>query len=113
VREGVRYAITYQTLDNQTGHDDSIKFVVKKSAMGFLSGDDAMDKIHVRYFDPKTLGEVPENNPGNVVEISVEDFRWGWLAVLMRNASPLQITTRAADRMEGLPAGTLPPLRTL
>jgi TadE-like protein len=113
VREGVRYAITYQTIDDQTGHDDSIKSVVQKSAMGFLSGEGSAEKIKVRYYDPANLGEVPENNPGNVVEISVEGFQWGWLALLMRNASPLQITTRAADRMEGLPAGTLPPQRTL
>lgn len=111
VREGVRYAITYQTLDAQTGHDDSIKDVVRRSAMGFLNGDDNLEKIKVRYYDPQSLGEVPENDPGNLVEISVETYTWGWLALLLRNASPLQITTRATDRMEGLPPGASPPAR--
>jgi hypothetical protein len=112
VREGVRYAITYQTLDAQTPHDDSIKEVVKRSAMGFLHNEENLEKVKIRYYNPTDLGEVQANSPGNLVEISVEGYTWGWLALLMRNASPLQITTRAADRMEGLPPGASPPPRT-
>ncbi len=109
-REAVRYAITYRTVDGM-GHDASIKEVARQSAMGFLNGDDHLEKVHVRYYDPGTFLEVPDNSPGNLVEISVENYTWGWLAQLMRNASPLQITTRSSDRMEGLPAGSNPPPR--
>jgi hypothetical protein len=113
VREGVRYAITYQTLDGQTGHDDSIKEVVKQSAMGFLHEEENLEKVKIRYYEPDNLGEVQQNAPGNLVEVSIEGYTWGWMALLMRNASPLQITTRSADRMEGLPPGASPPPRTI
>jgi len=93
------------------GHDASIKEVARQSAMGFLNNDDNMAKVHVRYYDPGSFTEVPGNNPGNLVEVSVESYTWGWLALLMRNVGPLQITTRSADRMEGLPAGSSPPAR--
>lgn len=110
VREGVRYAITYQTVDG-LGHDASIKSVVQANAMGFLSEAENADKIKIRYYDPTTFAEVAGNDPGNLVEVSVEDYQWGWLAPLLRSASPLQITTRSSDRMEGLPAGGVPPPR--
>ncbi len=109
-REGVRYAITYQT-EPGLGHDDSIKQVVQESAMGFLNDSSDLEKVQVRYYDPTTFLEVPNNAPGNLVEISVEGYTFGWLAQLLRNASPLQITTRSSDRMEGLPAGSSPPPR--
>jgi len=109
-REGVRYAITYQTFTGMS-HDESIKKVVQDAAMGFLSGDAGLQKIQIRYYDPTNLVEVPDNSPGNVVEVSVENYTWGWLAQLMRNAPPLQITTRSSDRMEGLPPGQNPPPR--
>ena len=111
-REGVRYAITYQTLDAQTAHDPSIKAIVKRNALGFLNSEENANKIKIRYYDPDTLTEVQANKPGNLIEVSVEGYTWGWIALLMRQASPLQITTRASDRMEGLPTGTNPPPRT-
>ncbi len=110
VREGVRYAVTYQTVGGM-GHDDSIKSVVKASAMGFLNADDKAAKIKIRYYDPTTLTEVSSNSPGNLIEVSVEDYTWGWMAPLMRSANPLRITVRSSDRMEGLPGGTNPPPR--
>lgn len=110
VREGARYAITYQ-LQTGMSHDESIKSVVQTNAMGFLNGDDNLAKIHIRYYDPSTFAEVPANAPGNLVEVSVEDFTWGWLSPLLRNPVALQIVTRASDRMEGLPGGTSPPAR--
>ena len=110
VREGARYAITYQ-VKNGMGHDDSIKSVVQTNAMGFLSGADGAAKIHIRYYDPSTFTEVAANAPGNLIEVSVEGFTWGWLAPLLRNPTALQIVTRASDRMEGLPGGQAPPAR--
>jgi Flp pilus assembly protein TadG len=111
VREGTRYAVTYQTIGGK-GHDDSIKSVVQTSAMGFLAGDDGLQKIKIRYFNPDTLVETAANAPGNLVEVSVEGYQWGWLAPLLRTDTPLTITTRSSDRMEGLPLGmSVPPAR--
>lgn len=109
-REGVRYAVTYQTMSG-LGHDASIKAVVQNAALGFLSGPDGASKIHIRYFDPVTFQEVPDNSPGNLVEVSVEDFRWSWIVPLWRSASPVTIAARSSDRMEGLPGGQSPPPR--
>lgn len=114
VREGVRYAVTYQTAGGQC-QDASIKAVVKASAAGFLSAADVDSKIKVRYYNPANLTTevtgVGSNAPGNVVEIGVEGFSWGWIAPLWRSASPFHINVYAADRMEGLAGGVSPPCR--
>lgn len=111
VREGVRYAVTYQT---QSGlcHDDSIKNVVVQHAMGFLSSEENRDKIQIRYYLPDTLSPSGENNPGNIIEVSVEGYSWGWVAPLWRSDSPLSMLVRSSDRMEGLAGGVSPPCRT-
>lgn len=110
VREGVRFAVTYRTFGGY-GHDDSIKHVVQSQAMGMLGGSANYGKIHVRYYNPTTFAEVPENNPGNIVEVSVENFSWGWMAPLWRTSTPLNISARSSDRMESLPGGISPPPR--
>ncbi len=120
-REGVRYAITYQTSAG-TGHDDSIKQVVQRNSMGFLSGTKA-SCIKVRYYRPGNLGtEVTganSNAPGNVIEVAVENFPWSWIVPLQpgldqqgARRSPLALTAYASDVMQGLPVGALnPPAR--
>ena len=109
-REGVRYAVTYQIAPG-LGHDDSIRSVVKKHSMGFLSGTTGDEKVKIRYYTPDTFTETPANAPGNIVEVSVENFNWGWILPLMRQHTPLQMTARATDRMEGLPGGSAAPAR--
>lgn len=108
VREGVRYAVTYQTLGGM-GHDASIREVVMRNSMGFLRGRESA--IQIRYFDPVTFTEVPDNIPGNIVEVSVEGYQFRWLAPLWRTAGAVALDARAADRMEGLPTGASPPPR--
>lgn len=71
-REGVRYAITYRTFTGM-GHDASIKKVVQEAAMGFLDGQENLNKIKIRYYDPSNLTEVADNSPGNIIEVSVEN----------------------------------------
>ena len=114
VREGLRYAITYQTILPGVGHDLSIRTVVKNNALGFLNSVTGLEdpcKNCIRYYNPSTLTFVTANAPGNVIEVAVENHTWNWIAPLMRSNSPLQITVRASDRMETLPPGTLPPVR--
>jgi hypothetical protein len=108
VREGVRYAVTYQTIGGM-GHDASIRHVVLRQSMGFLRGRE--NAVKIRYFDPNTFQEVPYNLPGNVIEVSIEGYEHRWLAALWRAAGKIHITARAADRMEGLPTGASPPPR--
>lgn len=112
VREGVRYAVTYQTSCGcGSGHDSSIKAVVQQQAMGFLSGTANEEKIKIRYYDPATLSEVAANAQGNVVEVSVEGYTWGVVTPLLGNMNPIPLTVRASDRMESLPGGVNPPSR--
>jgi hypothetical protein len=109
-REGVRFAVTYRTFSGMS-HDASIKAVVQNAALNLLDGPEGARKIHIRYYDPVTLQEVPTNAPGNLIEISIENFDWGWLVPLWRTAAPLRFSARSSDRMEGLPGGQSPPPR--
>lgn len=111
VREGVRYAVTFQT---QPGfcHDDSIKNVVVHNSLNFLRSEANREKIQIRYFLPATLSPSGNNDPGNIVEVSVEGYSWGWIAPLWRTNTPLSMLVRSSDRMEGLPGGASPPCRT-
>lgn len=108
VREGVRYAVTYQ-LKPGMGHDASIKAVVSENAMGFLRS--CNECIKIRYYRPDTLAETAGNLPGNLIEISVEGYKFTWLAPVWRQAGSLNISARALDRMEGIPGGQTPPAR--
>lgn len=109
-REGVRYAITGRT-DAGTGQDASIKTRVQTNALGFLNGTTGAAKIFIRYYVPGTLAVTQSNAGGNIVEVSVEGYTWGWMAPLLRNGfPPLTIQARSSDRMEPPPGGT-PPTR--
>lgn len=108
VREGVRFAVTYQTFGGM-GHDASIRKVVVDNSAGFLRGREST--VRIRYFDPMTFNEVPDNIPGNIVEISIEGYQHPWMAPLWRAPGMIQLGARAADRMEGLPTGASPPPR--
>jgi hypothetical protein len=113
VREGVRFAVTYQLMDGMC-QDPSIKEAVKQQAMGFLSSTENAVKINVRYFDPLTFNEIAApagNSPGNIVEVSVDQYQYSWMAPLFWSSSPLWINVRSSDRMEGLPGGAAAPCR--
>jgi hypothetical protein len=110
VREGVRYAVTYRTVPGM-GHDASIKSVVQTNAVGMLAGPSGASQIRIRYYLPDTLVETPNNWPGNLVEVSIENYQWRWMAPLLRSSTPIGVTVRSMDRMEGLPGGTMPPAR--
>jgi Flp pilus assembly protein TadG len=110
VREGVRYAVTYQTKTG-LGHDASIKAVVKENAMGFLGGTLVDTKVSIKYFRPTDLTEVPGNLPGNIIEVKLNNYRWGWIATWFTPGKDTSISVAAYDRMEALPTGGVPPAR--
>ena len=104
VREAVRYGITG---DNTAGpcQDDSIKAVVKSNAVGFLNSTTGAATIHVHFMSPVD-GSPSDNSPGNVIQVSVEAYKYGPLAPYQHAGSPM-IWARAYDVMESYP-GSLP-----
>jgi hypothetical protein len=109
VREGVRYAITYQTMPGM-GQDASIKEIVRQQSLGFLTSS----YVAVKYYDRTDPNlEIPfpnGNSPENIVEVSVTGYSWNWILPMLMGRSPsVPISARSADRMEGLgSAGTAP-----
>jgi Flp pilus assembly protein TadG len=110
VREGTRYAVTWQTLAGK-GQDASIKAIVQKNAMGFLSGTTGAAKINIQYYLADTFTATTANDPGNIIDVSVQNYTWKWIAPLYRQGGNIAFTVHAMDRMEGLPGGTTPPAR--
>ena len=131
VREGVRYAITYNTTYNGVTYGSqtqAVQAVVQANSMGFLSGADGLSYIHVNYYLPNNLSmpvtasNLPQTMPdgtvvnwvnqrGNVVEIQVRNFPWNWMVPLPGFAPGHGITLSAAssDVMQGLPVGVFTP----
>jgi Flp pilus assembly protein TadG len=117
VREGCRYAVTFQT-SGGLGQDASITNVVQQYAMNFVTASDSPQHIFVNYYAPTDLNTAigtGGNIPGNVVEVSVQNISFAWLAPLsgsfgmgvpfFRNNTPLSIAVYSSDILGGLPAG--------
>jgi Flp pilus assembly protein TadG len=90
VREGCRYAITFQTATG-SGQDASIKAIVQEFSMGMIDPTltGSAQQVFVNYYSPtntdRTTGPInPGGNvPGNLVEVSVKlDMASGWIAPL-------------------------------
>ena len=112
VREGVRYAITGQTLSGM-GQDASIKTVVQQNAMGLLNGTSGAALITIQYYLPNTLAPVSglnSNQGGNIVDVYVTGYSLPPLGPILRNPAALSLGAQAFDRMEGSPGG-IPPAR--
>jgi Flp pilus assembly protein TadG len=111
VREGVRYAITYQTASGLC-QDASIKQAVQTASMGFVS---SASNVTVAYYVPTDLTNAvaaPAGNaPGNVVEVSVAGLQRQWIAPIYRTPGTYSIAGRSSDVMQGLPTGTAAPCR--
>jgi Flp pilus assembly protein TadG len=116
VRQGVRYAVTSQTMSGM-GQDASIKSTVKTYSAGLVDAlspsQKGVNQIAITYYDPVTLAAVTGANSnvgGNIVVVSVSGLSWAWMFPLMRNSTPLQFAVASADIMEGTPLGG-PPAR--
>jgi Flp pilus assembly protein TadG len=117
VREGCRYAITFQTATGK-GQDASIEAVVQQFAMGMVKTTDNPPDIFVKYYSTANLNAAlgPGGNlPGNVVEVSVEGVSWSWIAPLsgsygggvpfFRGTTPIVLDIFSSDILGGFPAG--------
>lgn len=110
VREGARFGITFQTAYGQSSQSESIKRVVQENAMGFLDGSSGLAKIQVRYVEPvPPFNTAATNADGNIVEVSITDYSYTWMAPLWRTNNPLVINVASADRLETLPRGAARP----
>jgi Flp pilus assembly protein TadG len=119
VREGCRYAITFQTSGN-LGQDASIEHIVQQYAMGIVTTGDSPQHIFVNYYAPSNLNSAIAfanggNVSGNVVEVSVQNVSWAWLAPIsgsfgagvpfFRSLTPITLNVYSSDILGGLPAG--------
>jgi hypothetical protein len=86
--------------------------------MNFVKTTDTPQHIFVNYYTPTNLNTAIAsggNVPGNVVEVSVQNISFEWLAPLsgsfgagvpfFRNSTPLSIAVYSSDILGGLPAG--------
>jgi Flp pilus assembly protein TadG len=119
VREGCRYAVTFQTATG-LGQDASVEAVVQQFALNFVTTSDSPQHIFVNYYAPTNLNTAiasPGGNvPGNVVEVSVQNISYAWLAPLsgsyggavpfMGSTAPISISVYSSDIMGGYPVGT-------
>jgi Flp pilus assembly protein TadG len=117
VREGCRYAITFQTANGQ-GQDASIEAIVQQFAMGIVSTSDNPQDIFVKYYAPTNLTTAVAsggNVPGNIVEVSVQGVSWSWLAPLsgsyggsvpfFRSSTPITLNIYSSDILGAYPDG--------
>jgi Flp pilus assembly protein TadG len=117
VREGCRYAITFQTANGQ-GQDASVEAVVQQYAMGMVKATDNPRDIFVKYYAPGNLNTAigaGGNVPGNIVEVSVQGVSWSWVAPLsgsyggnvpfFRSTTPITLNIFSSDILGGFPVG--------
>src|ERR1700704_169893 len=114
VREGCRYAVTFQT-NGGAGQDASVEQVVQRYAFGLVKTTDSPNLIHVDYYNPaspNTAITTGGNIPGNVVEVTVQGINLAWIMPLsgtlagpLYSTLPLRLNVRASDIRGGFPAG--------
>lgn len=116
VREGCRFGITHQTTYNGTSYSTqtaAIKAAVQANSLGFLSGTTGAALISVKYYGAASpFGQLTGNGAnaaGNILEVSVTGYTWGWIAPIWRTASPLSISASSADRLEPMAGGVALP----
>lgn len=116
VREGCRYAITFQTKTG-LGQDASVESVVQQYALNMVTTTDVPQHIFVNYYAPGNLTSPIAfasggNVPGNLVEVSIQNISWSWMAPLsgtfvgpLRNTTPITLNIYSSDMLGGYPAG--------
>ena len=117
LREATRYAVTFQTQGGQ-GQDASIQSVVQQYALGFVKTTDSPQHIFVNYYAPTALNTAfvsGGNVPGNLVDVSIQNLSFSWLAPLsgsygagiafFRSTTPITFNLHSADILGGYPVG--------
>ncbi len=132
VREGTRYAITYQ-VDSSGTQVKSIKDTVATWTMNLVSASStsqttpAVPYIDVEFYTPPTssnpsgtlvTGQANANAPGNIVTVAIVNYPYKWMAPFSGSflgsafyaapGSSLTISAYSADVLGGQPVGGLP-----
>lgn len=117
VAQGVRYAVTSQTISG-LGQKDSIRTIVQQNAFGRLGKDStapAWSSIQVHFYLPdgtdvsnQVGGNGQQNGVYPLVEVSVENFSQKTFMPTIRmpglgTLAPIVMAARAWDRMEAPP----------
>ena len=113
VREGVRFAITGQTLAGSAGQDASIRQVVQNYSFGFVKPANAATQVNIQYFRPTDLTPVSgynSNTGGNVVKVTVSGVSINPFGRLWRSTAAVVLSASSSDVVEPSPA-TGPPAR--
>jgi len=115
LREGCRYAITFQTVTGE-GRNASIEAVVQQYGMGLVTTTDSPQHSFVNYCTVTNLNTPIAsggNVPGNIVQGSVQNISWAWLAPLSgsfgadayHDQTPITLGVDSWDILGGYPAG--------
>jgi Flp pilus assembly protein TadG len=107
--EGVRYAVTGQTMSGM-GQDASIRTVVVNDAFGFVTSATASNDVAINYYNPSTLAATASNAGGNVVEVVIGGVSVYPLGPIWRSSAAMVLSARSSDVMESSPGG-IPPAR--
>lgn len=125
VREAVRHAVSHQTSYAGaacTSTTECAQTVVRRNTLGFLDGPVAgkpgANFIKVLYYAPDRLNEPlpltdagaasPANQPGNLLEVRVENYPVSWLVPLpvsYLGGAGMLISASASDVVQPLPNG--------
>ena len=131
VREGARFAITFSPKYNGltcTTQSACIIKVVQDNSLGFLTGTNA-SAIKIKYYAPNDLSKAITssdlpitlasgvkvnyiNQTGNVVEVSVQNYVWRWMAPYadMFPGTGTRLGAASSDVLQGYAVGqTAPP----
>jgi Flp pilus assembly protein TadG len=117
-RQGVRYAITGNTITTPTAlpQCDSIRQVVRDNSLGFLNSA-PNSQITITYYalDPatNTWKVTTTNGNGNLVKVAVQGFSWAWMAPgWIGTNSTLSINAASADISSACVNGVCPAMGT-
>ena len=109
VREGMRFAITGQTLDGMA-HDASIREVVRSNSFGLLdSGTPISEKVLINYYGADGVTLSASNGPGHFAHISLQSHWQTPIGAVLRSNHPIPVVLDAVDVVE--PYGFPPPAR--
>ena len=108
VREGVRFAITGQTIGS-SGQDASIRQVVSRNTAGVLSPAQAATMVTIEFFD-QAGSPTASNAGGNTIVVSVRNYPVPMLmpAPVSYIKDALTVSAQAVARLEPY---TTPPAR--
>ena len=128
VREGARYAITFQT-DGSGHHITSIKNCTATASMNFVSASAVSTSgtpyIDVQYYTPPNVANpsgtavtgTNSNAPGNLVEVSIKAYPYKYMAPFSgsfagpfyaNTGSNLTISVFSTDVLGGAPTSGVP-----